>query len=72
MWKGRFTAETADVVLRFSQSLDLDWRLAKCDIIGSIAHARMLGRGEALSKGDCLGCVWVKVRHAKQEFFPIQ
>ncbi len=43
MWKGRFSAETADEVLRFSQSLDLDWRLAKCDIIGSIAHARMLG-----------------------------
>jgi argininosuccinate lyase len=44
MWKGRFSSETADEVLRFSQSLDLDWRLAKCDIVGSIAHARMLGR----------------------------
>lgn len=43
MWKGRFSAETADEVLRFSQSLDLDWRLARCDIMGSIAHARMLG-----------------------------
>jgi argininosuccinate lyase len=44
MWKGRFSAETADEVLRFSHSLDLDWRLARCDIMGSIAHARMLGR----------------------------
>ncbi len=52
MWKGRFTAETADVVLRFSQSLDLDWRLAKCDIIGSIAHARMLGRVGLLTEEE--------------------
>ena len=48
MWKGRFSAETADEVLRFSQSLDLDWRLARCDIIGSIAHSRMLGRAGLL------------------------
>ncbi len=52
MWKGRFTAETADVVLRFSQSLDLDWRLARCDIIGSVAHARMLGRVGLLSQEE--------------------
>jgi argininosuccinate lyase len=52
VWKGRFTAETADVVLRFSQSLDLDWRLARCDIIGSIAHARMLGRVGLLSEEE--------------------
>ena len=29
MWKGRFSAETADEVLKFTHSLDLDWRLAK-------------------------------------------
>ena len=43
MWKGRFEEETAQVVLRFTQSLDLDWRLYEHDIRGSIAHARMLG-----------------------------
>jgi argininosuccinate lyase len=52
VWKGRFSAETADVVLRFSQSLDLDWRLAKCDIIGSIAHARMLGRAGLITEQE--------------------
>ncbi len=43
MWKGRFEEETAQVVLKFTQSLDLDWRLYDHDIRGSIAHARMLG-----------------------------
>ncbi|HCL80009.1 MAG TPA: argininosuccinate lyase [Synergistaceae bacterium] len=42
MWKGRFTGQTAQIVQRFTQSLDLDWRLAAYDIRGSIAHARML------------------------------
>ena len=53
MWKGRFSAETADEVLKFTHSLDLDWRLAKCDIIGSIAHARMLGRVGLLQEDEC-------------------
>ncbi len=52
MWKGRFSADTADEVLRFTQSLDLDWRLAKCDIIGSIAHARMLGHTGLLEEKE--------------------
>jgi len=43
MWKGRFSEETSDIVQEFTQSLDMDWCLAKYDIAGSIAHARMLG-----------------------------
>lgn len=43
MWKGRFEEDTAQVVLKFTQSLDLDWRLYDHDIRGSIAHVRMLG-----------------------------
>jgi argininosuccinate lyase len=43
MWKGRFEEETAQVVLKFTQSLDLDWRLYDHDIRGSVAHVRMLG-----------------------------
>jgi argininosuccinate lyase len=43
MWKGRFSEETSDIVQNFTQSLDMDWCLAKYDIAGSIAHARMLG-----------------------------
>ena len=43
MWKGRFEEDTALVVQQFSQSLDLDWRMAEQDIRGSLAHVRMLG-----------------------------
>ena len=43
MWKGRFEEEQAQVVQKFTQSLDLDWRLVDHDISGSIAHVRMLG-----------------------------
>ncbi|MDI9369638.1 MAG: argininosuccinate lyase [Synergistaceae bacterium] len=44
MWKGRFSGDTALVVRDFTQSLDLDWGLARWDIEGSKAHARMLGK----------------------------
>lgn len=43
MWKGRFTENTDARVQAFTQSLDLDWRLAAADIRGSVAHVRMLG-----------------------------
>jgi argininosuccinate lyase len=49
MWKGRFEEDTAQVVLKFTQSLDLDWRLYEHDIRGSAAHARMLGEAGLLS-----------------------
>lgn len=52
MWKGRFEEETAQVVLKFTQSLDLDWRLYDHDIRGSIAHARMLGAVGLLKDGE--------------------
>jgi argininosuccinate lyase len=42
MWKGRFSENTADIVLNYSQSLDVDWCLAPFDIQGSLAHAQML------------------------------
>ena len=42
MWHGRFREDTAESVQKFTQSLDLDWRLAPFDIYGSIAHVRML------------------------------
>jgi len=59
MWHGRFREDTAEVVQRFTESLDLDWRLAPYDIYGSIAHVRMLSEvglvnpveAETLEKG---------------------
>lgn len=51
MWKGRFSENMNDRVLDFTQSLDLDWRMALADIRGSVAHARMLAHVGLLS-GD--------------------
>ena len=44
LWKGRFESETAGIVDRFTASIDLDRRLYRYDIQGSIAHCRMLAK----------------------------
>ena len=52
MWHGRFSKETAKTVQDFTQSLDIDWRMAEADIEGSIAHAKMLGETGILPKEE--------------------
>lgn len=42
LWGGRFEKETNDLMKRFNNSFDIDKRLYKQDIKGSIAHAKML------------------------------
>lgn len=44
LWGGRFEGSTADSVVGFTASIDVDRRLYRHDIAGSIAHARMLAR----------------------------
>ncbi len=43
-WGGRFRAAPAELMLRFSESVSIDRRLAPFDIAGSKAHAAMLAR----------------------------
>jgi argininosuccinate lyase len=43
-WGGRFAAGPASLMLRFSESVSFDRRLAPFDIAGSQAHAAMLAR----------------------------
>jgi argininosuccinate lyase len=43
-WGGRFAGETEKTVEDFTTSLGFDQRLYRQDIVGSRAHARMLGR----------------------------
>ena len=43
-WGGRFGAGPAELMLRFSESVSIDRRLAPFDIAGSKAHAAMLAR----------------------------
>ncbi len=52
MWKGRFAQDTNEIVCRFTQSLDLDWRTVQDDIRGSVAHVRMLGKIGLLSTAE--------------------
>ena len=52
LWGGRFSGRTHRAVERFTHSLSVDQRLARFDLLGSIAHARMLGKQKILSKGD--------------------
>ena len=42
LWGGRFSESTHALMEAFSASVDFDWRLYRHDILGSIAHARML------------------------------
>jgi argininosuccinate lyase len=48
-WTGRFTAPTDAFVEAFTASVDFDRRLARHDIAGSLAHARMLTRAGVLT-----------------------
>jgi argininosuccinate lyase len=52
LWGGRFGAGTADSVEAFTASIDIDARLYRHDILGSLAHARMLARQGIISRRD--------------------
>ena len=51
-WGGRFEEDLDAAALKFSASVDVDSRLWRQDIAGSIAHARMLGARGILSADD--------------------
>jgi len=52
LWSGRFTEGAAEETLAFTSSLAVDRRLARYDILGSLAHARMLARQGIISAED--------------------
>ena len=52
LWGGRFTGATDPTVERFSASIHFDQALARYDIRGSIAHAKMLGQTGLIPAGD--------------------
>ncbi|MBR0233623.1 MAG: argininosuccinate lyase [Synergistaceae bacterium] len=54
MWHGRFKQSMAEIVKDFTQSLDIDWRMAECDIKGSMAHVKMLGETGILKPDEAL------------------
>lgn len=51
-WSGRFDEPVAELVKRYTASVDFDKRLAVFDIQGSLAHAHMLGVQGIISQAD--------------------
>lgn len=54
MWAGRFSKEVDSRVNAFNSSISFDARMYKHDIMGSIAHATMLGEQGIISMSDSL------------------
>lgn len=51
-WGGRFSEGPADLMLRFSESVSFDHRLAPFDIAGSKAHSAMLAHVGLITKAE--------------------
>lgn len=52
LWGGRFQKETAGIMDRFNASIPFDQKLYKHDIMGSIAHAKMLGKSNIITQEE--------------------
>ena len=52
LWSGRFEGEMDNSTLRFTSSLDVDSALAFYDIMGSLAHVRMLKKCKIIPAED--------------------
>jgi argininosuccinate lyase len=57
LWGGRFVAGPADAMAALSASTHFDWRLARHDIAGSRAHARVLHGAGLLTDDELEGMV---------------
>jgi len=51
-WSGRFNEPVAELVKRYTASVDFDKRLALFDIQGSLAHAQMLASCDIINSQD--------------------
>ncbi len=76
LWGTRFSKKTNILVDRFTSSISYDQRLAKYDILGSIAHATMLGKQKIISLPDAgkivkgLKTILKEVNNGKFKFDP--
>ena len=52
LWGGRFQSPVDPVIHRFTAALPFDRRLGGCDLIGCLAHARMLFECGVLERTD--------------------
>lgn len=52
LWGGRFAKSTASLTDQFNASIEVDQKLYKQDILGSIAHGKMLGKQGILTESE--------------------
>ena len=52
LWGGRFTKETDQLVYNFNASISFDQKFYRQDILGSIAHVRMLVKQDILAEAE--------------------
>lgn len=57
LWGSRFKAGTSKLADKFTFSISYDQRLAKYDVLGSIAHAQMLGKCGIIPRKDSVKIV---------------
>ncbi|HLS49403.1 MAG TPA: argininosuccinate lyase [Actinomycetaceae bacterium] len=57
LWGGRFSGAPADALTELSRSTHFDWRLARHDLAGSRAHARVLHRANLLDDVELEGMI---------------
>ncbi len=57
LWGTRFAKKTNLLTDKFTSSISFDQRLAKYDVLGSIAHAKMLGKQGIIPKSDSAAIV---------------
>ena len=55
LWGGRFAGGPSQALAELSRSTQFDWRLARQDITGSMAHARVLHRAGLLTDAELEG-----------------
>ena len=54
LWKGRFSKAASSFAEEFNASIEIDQRLYKQDIAGSIAHVKMLGKQGIITMEEAL------------------
>jgi len=52
LWKGRFSKEINPLTNDFNSSINVDSKMYKQDILGSIAHSKMLGKQNIIPAED--------------------
>jgi argininosuccinate lyase len=75
LWGGRFAGGPSAALAALSQSTHFDWRLARHDIAGSVAHSRVLHAAGLLTDDELAGMVdaleRLRVDVASGAFLPV-